>query len=149
MVSFQVLVKAVHGVLMLAADKYSVRREVSEHRLLLLLLLLVVVVVLVGVLVLGMDLTIVVVVVVVVVGVGGQRASSLGALLSSQSAIVRLWPLDYGPSLRGDRGSQPISVARQCPRGPLSSRGDGGRSSGAGGIEEGSLRCSRRGGKRG
>ena len=126
MVSFQVLVKAVHGVLMLAADKYSVRREVSEHRLLLLLLLLVVVVVLVGVLVLGMDLTIVVVVV-VVVGVGGQRASSLGALLSSQSAIVRLWPLDYGPSLRGDRGSQPISVARQCPRGPLSSRGDGGR----------------------
>ena len=126
MVSFQVLVKAVHGVLMLAADKYSVRREVSEHRLLLLLLLLVVVVVLVGVLVLGMDLTIVVVVV-VVVGVGGQRASSLGALLSSQSAIVRLWPLDYGPSLRGDRGSQPISVARQCPQGPLSSSGDGGR----------------------
>ena len=33
MVSFQMLVKAVHGVLMLAADEHSVGREVSKHSL--------------------------------------------------------------------------------------------------------------------
>jgi hypothetical protein len=39
MVSFEVLVKAVYSVLVLAADKHPVGREVSKHGLLLLLLL--------------------------------------------------------------------------------------------------------------